>query len=102
MMEHQYPHPSTLHTEAEILAVRESLPQVHNGDAMQPYKAQLNRRLHTIRARGLVPVDRATMLQLVAEAPDVCPHCQGPMGFMSHNNSAGTTLHIVCHKCAAA
>ncbi len=64
-----YPHPSTLHTEAEIVAVRDTLPKVRNGDALQPYKAQLNRRLHTIRARGELPLTQAEMASIVAAAP---------------------------------
>ena len=81
----------------------DSLPQVHNGDALQPYKAQLNRRLHTIRARGERETDKAELMVLLDAATDTCQTCQGAMVVLvSLEQHPTLTMRIVCHRCAAA
>lgn len=110
-----YPNPSDLHTEAEVLAVRASLPaKVENGDPIQAYKHALSCRLRKIRERKSSPITREQIMKLIAEAPENCPDCGRLMQFWTtgvypsldhiHPLSKGGDSHelnlrIVCNSC---
>lgn len=109
-----FPHPSTLNTVDEILAIRARLPKVTAGHPLQAYKAALASRLRNVQMAGLEPITREVMAQLVAEAPDDCPDCGERMAFWATRRtpsldhvtpvSKGGTNHplnlrIICNRC---
>ena len=109
-----YPEPRDLHTEEELIKVRNSLPVAKTGDPLQAYKHALSCRLRKIRERKLIPITKDQMKALVESAPENCPDCGKLMRFWATGltmsvdhilaiSNGGTNidsnLRICCNSC---
>lgn len=108
-----YPRAIDLHTEEEILRVRESLPKLKAGDPLQAYKWQLSCRLRAIRKAKAGHLALALVRELVSAAGSHCPECREFMGAGAKRTpsldhilplSRGGTNHpsnlrVICNRC---
>lgn len=109
-----FPEPSSLQTEAEVLAVRASLPRLKAGDPLQGYKWSLTLRLRALRNKRAGPLAPSLILSMVAEAGPYCPICDRLMevwttglwptvdhivALANGGTNERSNLRVICNRC---
>lgn len=110
----ELPNIGDLKTEAEILAVRATLPKVAAGDHLQSYKWRLACKLRFIRMKEAGALSDALVKSMIAAAGETCPKCHYVMRIWQTGlfptidhvrplSKGGTNdranLRVICNRC---
>ena len=105
-----------LHTEAELLALRASLPKCKAGDELQGYKWALAGRLRLVRLKAGGKYSHQDARKLIVAAGNKCPECEhemlpwitGRYPTVDHivpvskgGSNDISNLRVICNRCNA-